>query len=204
MIEGARQAVRTAGLTQVDFLVADAQVAALPCPFDLWFSRFGVMFFPDPRAAFSNLRSALAPNGRAGFVCWQGLDKNPWAQLLLDAVMPLVPGAQVPTMFRPGFPGPFVFGDGTALRGHLDAAGYHHIDVRLQDVALHLGGASSLDEAVAYCLDIGPAGRVLADAGEAHRPAFASALRRALASFAGPHGVVIPGAVLVATARNKP
>jgi SAM-dependent methyltransferase len=204
MIEGARQSARIAGLTQVDLLVADAQVAAFPSPFDLWFSRFGVMFFPDPRAAFSNLRNALAPSGRAGFVCWQGLDRNPWAQLLLDAVVPIVPGAQVPAMFRPGFPGPFVFGDGTALRGHLDAAGYQQIEIRPQDVALHLGGASSLEEAVAYCLDIGPAGRVLADAGETHRPAFAAALRRALAPFAGQQGVVIPGAVLVVTARNTP
>jgi ubiquinone/menaquinone biosynthesis C-methylase UbiE len=204
MIEGARQAVQAAGLTRAEFLVADAQTAAFPTPFDLWFSRFGVMFFPDPTAAFANLRQALVPGGRAAFVCWQGLDKNPWAELLLDAVVPLVPGAEVPSMFRPGFPGPFVFGDGTALRGHLEAAGYKDIRFRPQDVKLHVGGATCLEDAVDYCLDIGPAGRVFADAGDAHRPAFAAAIRSALAPYAGPTGVVIPGAVLVVTARNSP
>jgi hypothetical protein len=47
-------------------------------------SRFGVMFFDDPVAAFANIRSATRPAGQLVFVCWQPLDANQWL---------LVPGA---------------------------------------------------------------------------------------------------------------
>ncbi len=47
--------------------------------FDLVFSRFGVMFFADPFAAFANIRKAIAPGGRLAFVCWRALPENEWA-----------------------------------------------------------------------------------------------------------------------------
>ncbi|MBL0901150.1 MAG: class I SAM-dependent methyltransferase, partial [Reyranella sp.] len=54
------------------FLVADAATQAFePGSFDLVFSRFGVMFFADPVAAFANLHRALKPSGRLAFVCWR-------------------------------------------------------------------------------------------------------------------------------------
>ena len=37
------------------------------------FSRFGVMFFDQPIAAFRNIRSAMKPGGRLAFVCWSPL-----------------------------------------------------------------------------------------------------------------------------------
>ena len=52
---------------------------------DLVFSRFGVMFFADPIAAFANLRGALRPGGRVAFVCWQPRDRNPWMTVPLAA-----------------------------------------------------------------------------------------------------------------------
>src|SRR3954447_11090842 len=60
----ARARERAAGLPQGAVLEADAQTAALPPDRDLVFSRFGVMFFADPLAAFRNLARALVPAGR--------------------------------------------------------------------------------------------------------------------------------------------
>ena len=54
--------------------------------FDLLFSRFGVMFFTDPAAAFANLRRALRPGGRVAFLCWQRFADNPWMLVPLGAV----------------------------------------------------------------------------------------------------------------------
>ena len=47
---------------------ADAGEVRFDVPFDVVYSRFGVMFFSDPVAAFQNLRSALGPEGRLAFV----------------------------------------------------------------------------------------------------------------------------------------
>ena len=77
--EGARRAA-AAQVDNVEFIEADAQVHPLPPHgFDAIYSRFGTMFFPDPEAAFTNLRRTLRPGGRLAFVCWRSLEENPWA-----------------------------------------------------------------------------------------------------------------------------
>ena len=77
MLERARERARSAGADHVSFQQADAQIEPLR-DFDRVFSRFGVMFFADPVAAFANLRRALGPGGRIAFICWRPLAENPW------------------------------------------------------------------------------------------------------------------------------
>jgi SAM-dependent methyltransferase len=75
----ARQRAATAGVTNAEFTVADAQVADLAgAAFDAAISQFGVMFFDDTVAAFANIRGHVRPGGRLAFVCWQALADNPW------------------------------------------------------------------------------------------------------------------------------
>ena len=50
--------------------------------FDSAFSRFGVMFFPEPDRAFAHIRQSLVDGGRFGFVCFQrparrAIEQNP-------------------------------------------------------------------------------------------------------------------------------
>ena len=66
------------GNARVEFIEADASSHPFKPEFDLLFSRFGVMFFADPAAAFTNLRDALKPSGRLCFICWQAVAENPW------------------------------------------------------------------------------------------------------------------------------
>lgn len=64
MLEIARQRAAEAGLSNAVFEQGNAQDQAFPAAgFDLCISRFGVMFFADPEAAFANL-------GRVG--AWHG------------------------------------------------------------------------------------------------------------------------------------
>ena len=59
------------------FEQGDAQVHPFPrAAFDAVFSRFGVMFFEDPAAAFANIRVALKSGGRLAFCCWRGPEEN--------------------------------------------------------------------------------------------------------------------------------
>ena len=85
MLARARSGAEAAGLSNAVFQQGDAQVHELePGTFGTVISRFGVMFFADPVAAFANIRSATRPGGRLVFACWQPLAANPWL---------LVPGA---------------------------------------------------------------------------------------------------------------
>jgi len=60
-----RQRVSDAGTTRVQLVLDDAATHdSAPESFDLCFTRFGVMFFADPVAAFRNIRRAMKPNGR--------------------------------------------------------------------------------------------------------------------------------------------
>ena len=68
----------------VAYVCADATTYGFaPGWADLLFSRFGVMFFGDPVAAFANMRCGLRPGGRTVFACWRKPAENPWMMLPL-------------------------------------------------------------------------------------------------------------------------
>jgi SAM-dependent methyltransferase len=198
----ARARERVAGRPTIDLALGDAQAYAFASrTFDAVYSRFGVMFFDDPRAAFRNLRAAARPEGRLSFVCWQELARNPWAARPLEAVMRHLPPPAMPDMLREGRPGPFFLSDPARVRAILGDAGWRDVSVESVEMPLHYGGAATLDEAVDYSLQIGPAARAMADAPEALKPALEVALRDALAPFAEARGVFIDGAAFVVGAR---
>jgi ubiquinone/menaquinone biosynthesis C-methylase UbiE len=59
-----------AGLENVRFERGDAQVHVFPSAgFDAVVSRFGVMFFDDPHAAFANFARSLRSGGSSSRVC---------------------------------------------------------------------------------------------------------------------------------------
>jgi SAM-dependent methyltransferase len=112
----------------VAFVHADVQVHDLgEARFDAAYSRFGVMFFADPVAAFANIRRALRPGGMLSFVCWQSVFDNEW-MLIPGAAVAEVTGS-LPPMPGPGEPGPFSLADPGRVRVVLDAAGFGSVAV---------------------------------------------------------------------------
>ncbi|HZX86522.1 MAG TPA: class I SAM-dependent methyltransferase, partial [Reyranella sp.] len=72
-------AARAHRLDNATFVVGDAATHPFQAGhYDLVFSRFGVMFFADPVAAFRNIRRALKPAGRLVFIAWRTPQENPW------------------------------------------------------------------------------------------------------------------------------
>jgi SAM-dependent methyltransferase len=108
----------------VSFEAAD--VTKLDGRFDAIFSRFGVMFFDDPVAAFTHLRGLTVPGGRLGFACWRDPFSNPWMSL---AVMAAVPVLGPPRLPGPDEPGPFSLADPARVRQVLDDAGWSDVTV---------------------------------------------------------------------------
>jgi len=134
-----------AGIDNVSFRVVDVQHDRIVGgPFDVGMSQFGVMFFDDPVAAFTNIRAHLEPSGRIAFACWQTIDRNPW--FIGTALTGLVPASPPP---EPGKSptGPFAFGDQTRTQGILEAAGFSHVRRSAHDLVAEVPQDAVVDEA---------------------------------------------------------
>jgi SAM-dependent methyltransferase len=183
------------GCERVQFVQADAQVFPFePASFDAAFSRFGVMFFLDPAAAFINIRRSLRPNGRLAFVCWRALDENPLDILPLSAASAHLPPQPA---HDPYAPGPFAFANPERVRGILERAGFVEIEITAHDEQV---GSGDLDAMLAVCSRVGALGKILRENPELRATAL-PAVRSALAAHDGPDGVRLNAATWVATAR---
>ena len=146
MVEAARS--RVPGAT---FVVADAQEADLAAPiapqrYTAATSRFGVMFFADPAAAFGNIRRSCDPGARLVFVCWRGVDENPMFRLGTSVLVERMdPPPPVPP---PDAPGPTAFADRDRLSGLLGAAGWDGVTIEPLDVVCDYGldGSDGVEE----------------------------------------------------------
>ena len=131
MIEAAR-ARAEAEHSPARFIRADAQSHAFePASIDMIFSRFGVMFFDDPVAAFVNLRRAAKPNAELNLIAWRSAADNPFMTTAEHAAAPLLP--RIPTR-EPDAPGQFAFGDPDRVDTILQKSGWADIDLQLLDV----------------------------------------------------------------------
>lgn len=189
MIELARR--RSAGIKNLDWLLADAAAPDVSLPkVDLLFSRFGVMFFGDPVAAFTALRRSLKPGGRLVFASWRPIAENPWMLVPLQAVQPLVPPLPRP---GPHDPGPFAFADAEWVTHILTTAGFARPRYTPLDLSMLLGG--NLDEATEQATSMGAAARLLREQPEAVVASARTAIRAALEPHARGGKVALPGAV---------
>jgi SAM-dependent methyltransferase len=151
MLAVARSRAAAAGVKQVELREADAQTHALPeGAFAAIFSRFGVMFFEDPPAAFRNVRRALVRGGRLAFVCWRAPAENPVMTRPLEAARHHFPPTP-PSV--PGAPGPFAFADAGRIRYVLEKAGFSDIAITPHDSEM---GGHDLEDAVTLGLRVGP------------------------------------------------
>jgi SAM-dependent methyltransferase len=201
MLERARERCAAARLTNVQFALADAATHRFDRRFDALFSRFGVMFFEQPSEAFQNLRRSLVPDGRLAFVCWQALDRNPWAKLLLDAVIAIAPDVALPDMLLPDRPGPFYFAEPERVQRVLREAGFAGVGIAPLVTSTLFG--TTLAEAVDFCMETGPAGRFIVSAGPERSEAFRSAVTSVLAQHTSERGTWLEAAVFVVTARSR-
>ena len=199
MLEAARRRAASGGV-DLELLEADAQVHSFEsAAYDAVVSRFGVMFFADPVAAFSNLRGALRSEGRLVFLCWQGVEENPWVQKPMAAVARHVALPEPPPA---GSPGPFSLGDADRTRALLSKAGYRSIEIEDVRQALVLG--ANVEEAFQFLLEIGPTARALAEAASGDKEAALQALKHMLEAHASGINVCLDSAAWLVSARPAP
>jgi SAM-dependent methyltransferase len=178
----------------VRYLEADAGAATFDTTFDGVFSRFGVMFFDDPRAGFANLRRA-APAGRLTFVCWRSPAENPAFMRPLELVRHLLP--ETPPV-DPEAPGPFSLAAPDRIERVLGEAGWSSVVITPRDGVYELG--ADPDAATGMALTIGPLSRALREVPE-QAEAVRAALHRAFTADSKGGAVAYPAATWIVTAR---
>lgn len=139
-IERARRRAAAERVDNVAYCRCDAQTHPFAeGVFDVAVSRFGVMFFDDPLAAFTNVARGLRPDGRLAILVWQARHLNPWVSAVDDAL------GRRPHHAVPAAIDAFSLHDPDATTLLLRRAGF--VDVHLDD----------LDEPVCYGHDVATA-----------------------------------------------
>ena len=157
-LKSANQSVLQAN---VSFLLGDASEPLFPeGSFDAIYSRFGVMFFADPTAAFATLRSTLKQDGQLGFVCWQSPALNPFFMAPMQAALTVLPP---PPPAKSGAPGPFVLSDMDRTADVLSTAGFRDVSVQPLELKLSAGASRTFDELFQELIQIGPAAALIAE-----------------------------------------
>lgn len=198
MLARGRERAARAGARNIEFAHADVQVHDLgEARFDAAYSRFGVMFFADPAAAFANVRRALRPGGALSFVCWQSVFANEW-MLIPGAAVASVTGS-LPPMPGPGEPGPFSLADPGRVRAVLEAAGFGSVIVAPHADQVVIS-EDRIPEAALASVRVGGVREALRDAGQQTRKRALAAIEEALRARLNDGQVHTSRGVLLVTA----
>jgi SAM-dependent methyltransferase len=187
---------RGTALANLDFRAGDTAALDPATSADFFLSRHGVMFFPDPVAAFTTIRAAAAPGAGIVFSCFASRALNQWVQVIDDAVENRAP---LPAGYAPG---PFGFADRDFTAGMLAQAGWIDASPVAVDFTYVAGdGPDPVADATDFFSHIGPAARTIADAAPDRRPYFLDRLAKALGEHETDGQIKMRAAAWIWTAR---
>ncbi|MFJ6621422.1 class I SAM-dependent methyltransferase [Kitasatospora sp. NPDC091335] len=200
MLARARALAAEEGLHRITFEQGDAQVHPLPAAgFDVAISRFGIMFFADPVAAFATIGRALRPGGRLAFVCVADPIRCEWVQVhgAARAALPLPPE----DAGTPAGPGMFSLADPAEIRRVLGAAGFTGVRAETVEADGHFGRDAA--DAAGHLLGSGPGQHLVGQlGGPGGADRVRAALAAALAPYERPTGVHLRTAAWLVTATR--
>ena len=200
ILEQARKRKAIESLRNLNFKCSDVQFHRFePMRFDVAFSRYGVMFFDDPVAAFRNIRYALKSGGRMSFICWRPILENQWVSFPLNIASNHVKIPEPPDRESPGA---FSFGDKSRVERILSSAGFTDITVESYDAKFSVG--ENLEEAVNFLIHFGPASTAIKsqEIDNYTRMKFIMELYDSLSKYLIAEGVALGAATWIFTATN--
>jgi ubiquinone/menaquinone biosynthesis C-methylase UbiE len=131
----------------VEWRQADAMQLPFPdATFDAVVCQFGVMFFPDKAAAFSEARRVLRPGGVFAFNVWDRIEENEFADAVTTALASVFPADPPRFMART----PHGYHDRRTVARDLAAGGFSGAP-DIATVAARSRAASPRIPAIAYC-----------------------------------------------------
>lgn len=159
------------------FFCGDAQRYDFPPDqFDAIVSRFGVIFFDDPVAAFANIRRAALLGAVLRCIVWCSVADNPFMAAQQNAIAHVLGPKATPS---PNAPGQFAFADARRVRRILADAGWRGVDIQPISVPCELPA----NELAIYARRMGGMEAILADLEEAQSLRLQAALDAGFAPF---------------------
>ena len=190
---GLRSAI---SFTQADASTHDFEVGA----FNLMFSRFGVMFFAEPAAAFANIGKALRPGGRLTFICWAPVSGNDWVTVPMAAALQHLPK---PEPMPPNAPGPFGLSQPDFIDNVLRKAGFSGIDINSFKPTMRFGHGMPKEQIGDFFIDAGPISRLLKEAPPAQVALTRGAIRDAVMPYYDGETVNLAASCWIVTASKS-
>ena len=193
-LDRARELTAAEGLDKVSYEEGDAQTHRLaPERFDVAISRFGVMFFADPAAAFANIARALRVGGRIVLLVWQPREANLWDVAIDHAIGPLAVANDDLD--------PFSLGDPTETERILTRAGF--AEIRFEEVHEPMFFGDDVDEALEWVGGFGYVDQALAAMDPVARDAAIERLRATFAEHRTADGVTFGSRAWLVTGRRR-
>lgn len=188
---------RSSGNPRIRVVEGDAEErAGREGPFDLFFSRHGVMFFDDPARAFRSFRKAASPGASMVFSCFQSWHLNPWASELASAAA----GRDLPP---PGHePSGFAFADPDYVREILETSEWCEPSPREIAFDYVAGeGPAAVDAALSFFSELGPSSRLIESLSEEERPDALERMRTVIERHFHDNAVVFSAAAWIWSAK---
>lgn len=177
MIDRARQRAATEPEdVHLTFRSGDASHLDGAGPFGMATSRFGVMFFDDPAAAFTRIRTAMTPDAPLAAIAWRSPAENPFMTCAERTAAPLLPPL---APMRPNAPGQFGFADPEHVRAVLEVSGWRDIAISPIDIGCTMPEAALMP----YLTNLGRIGVALQQADAATRDHVLGVVRTAFDPF---------------------
>jgi SAM-dependent methyltransferase len=197
MLEVAWQLAAGAGVANVRFEQGDAQVHPLRRgAYDVIISKFGVMFFDDPSAAFANIAAAVRPDGRLAFLCWQDDEHN---ELFGIPVNAFAATTQLPGPPRDGV----LFENPHRISELLTAAGFQDVHTRAVNEPAWMG--TDVGDVMSYVREMRVVREIAAElADEELTERALAAMAEQYAARQAPDGIWINAGARLVTARRAP
>tara|TARA_B100001013_G_C24579113_1_gene429817 strand:- start:208 stop:1059 length:852 start_codon:yes stop_codon:yes gene_type:complete len=201
MLQKAKKSAKDKFLSNTSFLRLDVQSDDIgEGVYTTAFSRFGVMFFEDPVAAFTNINKSLVTNAQLSFVCWQSPSLNPWQSLFIQEVRKLINLPSPP----PRSPGPFAFSESSYINSILEESNFVEVEIESFETDVKMFSGSSLSDAVKDYLSINPVvSEMLKDSPDDLKDQVVNAVIEVFTPYYSESGLIFPSASWIVNANKK-
>ena len=201
MLQRAIESARNRSLENTSFQCVDVQTEYLGVnTFNAAFSRFGVMFFEDPVAAFRNINESLLPRSPLSFICWQSPIQNPWQSLFVQEVKNFIDLPSPP----PRSPGPFAFMESDYVNSILENSNFENVEIVGYEAKVNMFSGRSLSDAVKDFTSINPVvTEMLKDSTEELKERILNSVIEVFSPYFSEKGLIFPSATWIVTANKK-
>ena len=197
MLKRAKESANEMSISNASFNCVDVQTDDIGEEvYSAAFSRFGVMFFEDPVAAFCNINKSLITGASLSFVCWQSPALNPWQSLFIEAVKKYVDLPSPP----PRSPSPFAFMESKYVSSILEESNFQNIMIEGHEAEVNMFSGRSLSDSVKDYISINPVvSGMLKDSTEQEKTEIINSAIEAFSPYYSAKGLMFPSATWLVT-----